>query len=107
MMTLCTLTKKPNHPPSTLQQLPKSISKRILETSSNERIFNQSIPYYTNALKKSGCNVSLKYTPTQNQDENNQQMEQRKRKTIWFNPPYSLNVKQEHIKFIKYLTTTQ
>ena len=34
------ITKKTNHPPSTLQQLPKSISKRILEISSNERIFN-------------------------------------------------------------------
>ena len=60
--------------------------------------------------------------PTQNQDENNQQREQRKRKMIRFNPPYSLNVKTtvgnlflklldhhfpELINFIKYLTTTQ
>ena len=65
--------------------------------------------------------MSLKYTPTQNQDENNQQREQRKWKIIWFNSPYSLNVKtnagklflrfqdsifQEHIKFIKYLAAT-
>ena len=44
-------------------------------------------------LKKGGYNVSLKYTPTENQDENNQQREQRKRKIIWFNPPYSLKIK--------------
>ena len=84
---------KSNHPPSILQQLPKSISKRISEISSNQYVFNQSIPYYENALRKSGYNVSLKYTPAQNQDENNQQREQRKRKIIWFNPPYSLNVR--------------
>ena len=48
--------------------------------------------YYENALKKRGCNVSLKYTPTQNQDENNQYREQRKWKIINFSPPYSLNV---------------
>ena len=44
-------------------------------------------------MKKSGYNNSLKYNPTQNQDKNNQQREQRKRKIIWFNPLYSLNVK--------------
>ena len=43
---------KSNHPPSILQQLPKSISKRISEISSNEHIFNQSIPYYEKCLEK-------------------------------------------------------
>ena len=60
------------------------------EILSNECIFKQSIPYYKNSLKKSGYNVSLKYTRMQNQDKNNQQ---RKRKIIWLNQPYSLNVK--------------
>ena len=41
----------------------------------------------------SGYNVSLKYTPIQNQDENNRRPEQKNRKIIWFNPLYSLNVK--------------
>ena len=70
--------KKSSHPLSILHQLPKSISKPILKISSNELTFNQSTPYYKNALKKSGYNVSLKYTPTENQDENNPQREQRK-----------------------------
>ena len=51
---------KSNHPPSILQQLPNSISKRISEISSSQNIFNQSIPYYDNGLRKSGYNVSLK-----------------------------------------------
>lgn len=60
MTTLYTLTKKSNYPPSTLLQLPKLISKRIADISSNEFIFNQPIPYYDGALKKSGYNVSLR-----------------------------------------------
>ena len=43
-------------------------------------------------MRKSGYHVSLKYTPTQNQHENNQQREKRKRKTIWFSPSYFLNL---------------
>ena len=88
---------KSNHPTSILQQLPKSISKRIWEISSNEHIFNQSILYYKNALGRSRYNISLKYIPTQNYDENNQQSEQRKRIVIF----------QEHRSFIKYLTATK
>lgn len=54
MTTLYTLTKNSNYPPSILLQLPKLISKRIADISSNEFIFNQPIPYYDDALKKSG-----------------------------------------------------
>ena len=114
---------KSNHPSSILQQLPKSISKKISEISLNEHILNQSIPYYENTLKKSGYKISLRYVPAQNQDKNNEQREQRKRKIIWFNPPYSLNVKtnagklflklldhyfpRAHKLYTKYLTPTQ
>ena len=38
-------------------------------------VFNQLTPYYENTLKKIGYSVSLKYIPTQNQDENNQKRE--------------------------------
>ena len=93
MTTLYTLTKKSDYPPSILLQLPKLIAKRIADISANEFIFNQPIPYYEGALKKSRYNVSLRCSPTQDQDVNNQKREQRKRKTIWFNPPYSSNLK--------------
>ena len=91
--------KKSNHPTSIPQQLPKSIWKRISVISANEHIFNQSIPYYENALEKSGYSISLKYNPTQDEDSN-QQREQRRRKIIWFNPPYSLNVKINVVKLL-------
>lgn len=59
-----------------MQQLPKSISKTISDISLNESIFKQWISYYENALKNSESNVSLKNTPPQDQDENNQQREE-------------------------------
>lgn len=65
-----------------MQQLPKSISKTISDISVNESIFKQWISYYENALKNSESNVSLKNTPPQDQDENNQQREERKRKNV-------------------------
>ena len=51
------INKNSNHPPTILQQLLKSISNRISEISPNECIFNQSIPYFKNALKKSRYNL--------------------------------------------------
>ena len=45
------INKHSNHPPSILKQLPKSIEKRISETSSNKDIFDKSIKPYK-ALKR-------------------------------------------------------
>ena len=41
-----------NYPPTTIQKLPKSISKRLSEFSFNKEIFEKAIPYYNDALKK-------------------------------------------------------
>ena len=45
------INKKSNHPPVVLKQLPKSIAKRISDISSDENIFSNSIPIYSEALK--------------------------------------------------------
>ena len=72
------INKYSNHPPSILKQLPKSIEKRIFETSSNKDIFDKSIKPYKDGLKESGFNEVLKYiTPTTNKKQEN-----RKRKII-------------------------
>ena len=44
------VNKHSNDPSSILKQLPKSIEKRISETSSNRDIFDESIKPYKNAL---------------------------------------------------------
>ena len=88
------INKHSNHAPNVLKQLPKSIEKRISENSSNIEVFNQSITLYKDALRESNFSDNLQYkTPTtKNIDEENQKRK-RKRNIIWFNPPYSKNVK--------------
>ena len=67
--------------------------KRISDTSSSKGIFDKSISIYQKALYESGFKEELKYTPsdTSFQEENDQRT--RRRKIIWFNPPYSKSVK--------------
>ena len=59
------IQKHSNHLKNTLRDLPKSISKRISDTSSNEEIFDNHIQQ---ALENSGFNDNLIYR--QSQDSN-------------------------------------
>ena len=81
--------KQLNHPPSIIKQLPLSVERRLSKLSSNEKIFNDSIPIYQEALIKAGYNHKLTY---QKHDQKKDNSQQRKRQIIWFNPPYSKNV---------------
>ena len=83
---------KSNHPSTILKQLPKAISKRISDISSDENVFQASIPTYAEALQKSGFNERLIYKD-KNPDNNTGVKKSRKRKIIWFNPPYCMSVK--------------
>ena len=46
------INKKSNHQPVVLKQLPNSIAKRISHVSSDGNIFCNSIPIFSEALKK-------------------------------------------------------
>ena len=81
-----------NHPPNVLKQLPLSIEKRISDTSSNEDIFKESISVYKDALLESGFKKKFTYV-NEKEDQRNVEKRKRKRKVIWFNPPYSANGK--------------
>ena len=59
------INKQSNNPPNFLKQLPKSIAKRISDTSSSKDIFDKSISIYQNALKGGGFKEELKYTPSE------------------------------------------
>ena len=78
-----------NHPPSIIKQLPFSIESRLSILSSSEKIFNESAPIYQDSLKKSGYDYKLKYQKNTSTATSRQQ---RKRKIIWCNPPYSVNI---------------
>ena len=73
-----------NYPPQITKHLTQTISERLSRNSSSAEIFEQSKPYYEQALKKCGfIQPNLQQSNTR----------RRERKIIWFNPPSSLNVK--------------
>ena len=63
------------------------INERISKLSCNKKEFDNVKNVYQDALNASGHNKVMKYKP------NTSQKKRRKRKIIWFNPPYSANVK--------------
>ena len=80
-----------NHPPGILKNIPQSINRRVSALSSNEDMFNSVAPTYQAALNKSGYDFKLSYDPASNTPQPKKR--QRKRRVIWWNPPYSTNVK--------------
>ena len=77
-----------NHPSAIIKQLPKMINKRTSDLSCNKEEFDKVKPVYESALKDSGHFSSMSHNSnTQNARR------KRNRKVIWFNPPYSQNVK--------------
>ena len=64
------------------------INKRFSDLSCNEEEYEKAKPLYEAALNESGYKITLTYTKTANVKNRN-----RARNIIWFNPPYSQNVK--------------
>ena len=77
-----------NHPPSVLKYIPKMVEKRLHSISSDEAVFNNAKPTYEEALKSSGFETKLIY----NRNESTTRRRSRKRKIIWFNPPFCQSV---------------
>ena len=71
-----------------LRELPKTVSKRISTILSSKEIFGNSKIKYDNALKISGYKERLVY---ENSSVN--ESEKKRKHIIWYNPPYSANVK--------------
>ena len=76
-----------NHPPNIIKALPKNISRRISNISSNKATFNNAAPSYNDALSASGYKETLTH-----QQDLTPSKKVRQRKIVWFNPPYSVNV---------------
>ena len=82
-----------NHPPIVLRQLAKSASNIILEISSYEQRCKESIPIPEEALKNSGFHTNLEYVRKEVDKHSKEEEKRRKQEIIWFNLPYSNNVK--------------
>ena len=79
-----------NHPSQIEKQLTKTISDRLPRKPSSADIFNNTKLEYEEARKECGHTKELTYTPPNHEQSNAGQ--KRRRKIIWFNPPFSLHV---------------
>jgi len=77
-----------NHPPNIIKQIPAMISKRISNNSCDQSEFEKAAPAYNKALADSGYAEKLTFTTQVNTKKRT-----RTRNRIWFNPPFSSNVK--------------
>ena len=96
------INKHSNHPPSILRQLPTSINKRISTLSSDKQTFDDAAPAYQNALGHSNFSHKLEYTPHETQ----RPRRNRQPNVIWFNPPFSKNVKTNIARCFLHLVDT-
>ena len=83
---------KSNHPTNIIKQLPISIEKRISNLSINQEVFNEASTHYQEALNKCGYTYKISYQPDKN-NAKEANKHNRKRNIIWFNPPFSKNVR--------------
>ena len=81
-----------NHPPNIIKNLPGNISKRINTLSADETIFNKSKDLYNNALAETRFKHKIKFQKQQSTSTVTNNTKNRKKKIIWFNPPFSVNV---------------
>ena len=69
--------KHSNHPQNIFRDLPKSISKKVTDTSSNEETFNNHIPIYQEALKNSAFNNYPFYRQSQHSNSHIQEKQKK------------------------------
>ena len=77
-----------NHPPNVLEEIPKSISKRLASVASSKELFVAVAPEYQKALDESGHNHKLKFTA----HKTHKKRKPRSRNIMWFNPPFNMLV---------------
>ena len=91
-----------NHPPSVLKNIGLGVNKRLSMLNSNQQLFEQAVPVYQEALRRSKHNHQLEfnnepYRPRPSgfslQEPSQPAKRRRRRDIIWWNPPFSMNVK--------------
>ena len=81
-----------NHPPSIKKQIPKMINTRIANLSCDQSSFDHAAPDYVEALSNSGYHAKFNYE-SKNTPGTHNKSTKRRRKILWFNPPYNEEVK--------------
>ena len=75
-----------------IKNIPKGINDRISKLSSNEAVFETAKPIYQEALSDAGYRYDLKFDPEVGKEPGKSRNRTRARQSVWFNPPFSLNV---------------
>ncbi len=81
-----------DHPPSITRNIPEMISRRVASISSNREVFDAAKPYYEDALRRSGYEPNMSYSTEAGRAPPARARRNRKRKILWFNPPFSSTV---------------
>ena len=100
-----------NHPKAIIKQVPKAVNLRIRNLSVNEEIFRKGSKMYIDALISSGYKESFTYKEEKVPNGNNNKdinkenrRKNRKRKIIWFNPPFcritNINIGKYFLKLV-------
>ena len=79
-----------NHPKKIIEMIPHGVSKRLSTNSSSAEEFNQHSTHFKDALKSAGYEDELVYEEIQEEEGRDKK---RRRNVIFFNPPWSMNVK--------------
>eukprot|EP00116_Pleurobrachia_bachei_P002966 sb/3463228/ len=84
-----------NHPPTILNNIPGMINQRINSISSNEGVFSAAKPYYEEALDRAGYSGTVLSYQDGSPVPATGRKRSRKRKVLWYNPPYSVTVETD------------
>ena len=87
--TIKYVNKGSNHPPSITKNIPSSIQKKLNSISCCEKEFIDAKGEYLKALTDAGYTHELTYDTGHNKHTRTRK---RRRRIIWFNPPYSKNL---------------
>jgi hypothetical protein len=81
-----------SHPPAILRSIPESVSKRLSVISSGVEQFDQEVRHYQTAMEESGYTDQLTFL-NNIQPVVEERSKKRHRNVLWFNPPWSSNVR--------------
>ena len=84
------VNRSSKHPPSIPKNIPSSIQKRLNTISSSEEVFNEAKTVYQQAQGEAGYDEELTYDSDQKMAS--RPTRKRRRRVVWYNPPYSKNV---------------
>ena len=91
--TIAYVNSASNHPPKVLKNIPVMIERRISSISSSKKEFDEAKGEYKEALEKAGYKSEMVYQGQEVVGKDRKRKRRRKKNVIWYNPPFSKNVK--------------